>query len=87
MSNPNAAPEAPCRAGASTPGLGHLIPTRALSLRNSGRWRRLDVDDHICELREAGHQLVFDDVGRRVRIIERGGAVEPEVQIEKGVVG
>ena len=41
----------------------------------------------VRQLRELRHQLVLDDVGGRVRRLQRRRGVEPEVQVEKGVVG
>src|SRR2546426_6165141 len=48
---------------------------------------RFDMDDHIDNLRVAGHQPIFDDMGCGVRLAQRGVAVEPDVKIEEDVIG
>ena len=48
---------------------------------------RLDVDDDVGQLGEARHQEILDHVGCRMRGVQGGLAVEPQVQVEEDVVG
>ena len=49
------------------------------------RWR-LDVNDDVHQLRKPGHEPVLDHVRGGMRRLERHVAVEPEVQIQEGIV-
>ena len=44
------------------------------------------MDDDVGQLREFGHEPVFDDMGGGMRRLQRHVAVEPEVQIQESVV-
>ena len=44
------------------------------------------MNDDVHQLREPGHEPVLDHMRGRMRRLERHVAVEPEVQIQEGVV-
>src|SRR5439155_23511130 len=55
--------------------------------RGSSCRRRFDMDDHVDNLRVARHEPVLDHMRRGVRLLQRGAAVEPEMEVEEDVIG